>query len=69
MTLQMLHSEFPYIWGKFDFLFYQCAWQRIITEYSVGPFKSEADICFGICMLINPWQQRMSITQLFSYSV
>jgi hypothetical protein len=25
MTLQLLHSEFPYIWGKFDFLFYQCA--------------------------------------------
>ncbi len=24
MTLQLLHSEFPDIWGKFDFLFYQC---------------------------------------------
>ncbi len=24
MTLQLLHSEFPYIWGKFDFIFYQC---------------------------------------------
>ncbi len=24
MTLQLLHSEFPYLWGKFDFLFYQC---------------------------------------------
>jgi hypothetical protein len=24
MTLQLLHSEFPYILGKFDFLFYQC---------------------------------------------
>jgi hypothetical protein len=24
MSLQLLHSEFPYIWGKFDFLFYQC---------------------------------------------
>jgi hypothetical protein len=23
MTLQLLHSEFPYKWGKFDFLFYQ----------------------------------------------
>jgi hypothetical protein len=22
--LQLLHSEFPYLWGKFDFLFYQC---------------------------------------------
>ncbi len=25
MTLQLLHSKFPYIWGKFDFLFYQCS--------------------------------------------
>ncbi len=25
MTLQLLHSEFPYICGKFDFLFYQCS--------------------------------------------
>ncbi len=24
ITLQLLHSEFPYIWGKFSFLFYQC---------------------------------------------
>ncbi len=24
MTLQPLPSEFPYIWGKFIFLFYQC---------------------------------------------
>jgi hypothetical protein len=24
MTFQLLHSEFPYIWRKFDFLFYQC---------------------------------------------
>jgi hypothetical protein len=24
MTLQLLHSEFPYIWGNFFLLFYQC---------------------------------------------
>jgi hypothetical protein len=24
MTLQLIPSEFPYIRGKFDFLFYQC---------------------------------------------
>jgi hypothetical protein len=23
MTVQLLHSEFPYIWGNFDFLYYQ----------------------------------------------
>ncbi len=26
MTLLLLHSEFPCIWGKFDFLFYQCVY-------------------------------------------
>jgi hypothetical protein len=25
MTLQLLYSEFPNIWGKYDFLFYQCS--------------------------------------------
>ncbi len=24
MSKQLRHSEFPYIWGKLDFLFYQC---------------------------------------------
>jgi hypothetical protein len=24
MTLQLLHSEFTYIYGKFYFIFYQC---------------------------------------------
>ncbi len=33
MTLQLLHSEFPYIWGKFYFLFYQC------TVHSVQYFS------------------------------
>ncbi len=29
MTLQLLPSEFPYIWGKFYFLFYQCAGKNL----------------------------------------
>ncbi len=32
MTLQLLHSEFPYIWGKFDLLFYQCIFEAFIRE-------------------------------------
>jgi hypothetical protein len=34
MTLQLLHSEFPHIhiWGKFDFLFYQCILCCIYTK-------------------------------------
>ncbi len=34
MTLQLLHSEFPYIWGKFDFLFYQCDLEFVYIEES-----------------------------------
>ncbi len=29
MTLQLLHSEIPYIRGKFDFLFHQCIFQYL----------------------------------------
>ncbi len=32
-ALQLLHSEFPYIWGKFDFLFYQC--MQLVTQLSL----------------------------------
>ncbi len=35
MNLQLLHSEFPYICGKFDFLFYQCVFWRTNFLYSV----------------------------------
>jgi hypothetical protein len=41
MTLNLLHSEFPYIRGKFDFLFYQCTVYDklsalvIVSTYSV----------------------------------
>ncbi len=34
MTLQLLHSEFPYIWGKFYFLFYQCT--DLLLDVAVG---------------------------------
>jgi hypothetical protein len=34
LTLQPLHSEFPYIRGKFDFIFYQCA-SNIKEHYTV----------------------------------
>jgi hypothetical protein len=31
--LQLLHSEFPFIWGKFDFLFYQCTYLRLKSTH------------------------------------
>ncbi len=42
MTLQLLHSEFPYIWGKLDFLFYQC----ILTLYGI------AELTYGSLLVI-----------------
>jgi hypothetical protein len=38
MILQRLHSEFPYIWGKLDFLYYQCIIQ--IGE-EIAPFLQD----------------------------
>ncbi len=38
MTLQLLHSEFPYVSGKFDFLFYQC----VACPFYLGRARSEA---------------------------
>ncbi len=34
MTLQLLHSEFPHIWGKLGILFYQCVnrYKRLIAK-------------------------------------
>ncbi len=32
MALQMLHSEFPYLWGKFYFLFYQCSYTNLLVS-------------------------------------
>jgi hypothetical protein len=32
MTLQLIHSEFSYIWGKFDFLFYQCKLSVCVSQ-------------------------------------
>ncbi len=37
MRRKLLHSEFPHIWGKFSFLFYQCILQAsILISWSLG---------------------------------
>ncbi len=49
MTLQLLHSEFPYIWGKFNFLFYQCILSWASCFYLVFiAFLNWENICGGI---------------------
>jgi len=56
-SLQPVHSEFTYIWGKFDFLFYHCtkcskrqlggsARKRdatVMYEYRVYRFRDHSD--------------------------
>ncbi len=40
MTLQPLRSKFPYIWGKFNILFYQCRDVAITFTNMTKKFKS-----------------------------
>ncbi len=37
MTLQLLHSEFPYICGKLDFLFDQCTCKTQVGHVVARP--------------------------------
>ncbi len=54
MTLQLLRSEFPYISGKFSFLFYQCTVHCTYNFYistlyrrALGVFQLKARIEYG----------------------
>ncbi len=51
MTLQLLPSEFPYIWGKFNFLFYQCVEVQIEVGRIVN-CKRNLTFYFGIDFLL-----------------
>jgi hypothetical protein len=46
MTLQLLHSEFPYIWGKFYFLFYQCIPGTIYIQCSIALSTDGRTACY-----------------------
>jgi hypothetical protein len=48
MTLQLLHSEFPYIRGKFDFLFYQCIYKLHLPLAAALPAGLLADLPFPL---------------------
>jgi hypothetical protein len=43
MTLQLLHSEFPYRRGKFDFLFYQFNFTFDLRDVKVQSEKVDDD--------------------------
>ncbi len=40
MTVQLLHPEFPYIWGKFYFLFYQCTDKKDICRNKTSAYST-----------------------------
>ncbi len=54
-TLQLLHSEFPYIWGNFDFLFYQCGGTFPLTCALTESFHPSILYCNGwnLCKYTN----------------
>ncbi len=54
MTLQPIPSEFPYIWGKFSFLFYQCGFYSILSCTDDG-LIDESDLreVMKACMVEN----------------
>ena len=51
-TLQLLHSEFPHIWGKFHFLFYQC------RERDYWVLRHNGGFC-NICILKRCLQRKV----------
>jgi hypothetical protein len=51
MTLQLLHSECPYIWGKFDFLFLSvCFWGMKDSHFALGFVEPVLRPCM-VCIL------------------
>ncbi len=61
MTLQLLHSEFPYIWGKFDFLFISAA-----LRYFLIPIYSSTDFCY---ITVDPETRASEIGFKFSSNI
>ncbi len=57
MTLQLLHSEFPHIWGNFDFLFYQCSMAGKCAHISVKKklSRSHWNIIIGHLLKLIKW--------------
>ncbi len=68
MTLQLLHSEFPYICGKFDFLFYQCGAYNSLstTQYKKVWYHAGGLDCFTFCSVgtTKPLEKSSGLQQL-----
>ena len=60
MTLHPIPSEFPYIWGKFCFLFYQCSFFEFVIQSKKTVLLLETNIkikllnCFFVCNTTAP---------------
>ncbi len=63
MTLHPIPSEFPYIWGKFCILFYQCTGQELMRALSIRvrnrcvhwAYASGTNACTGRSPFIICW--------------
>ncbi len=58
MTLQLFHSEFPYIWGNFFFLFYQCGLPDVagLPCCAAGTLASHRPPRRNTCSGLYPWR-------------
>ncbi len=58
MTLQLVNSKFPYIWGKFDFLFYQCIHQKEL-KYLAAEQPLSREALYGLLLVASIAVQSM----------
>ncbi len=70
MTSQLLHSELPYIWGKLDFLFYQCMYKAKKQLKSGGGMKNFPCLLFGYSFLIrNKVRKTTTFIRIFVFQL
>ncbi len=67
MTFQLLHSEFPHMWGKFDSLFYQCRDNSFGEQVSKIPDFSNEFARFLLHLQADSWKREdFQIQKAFS---
>ncbi len=58
MTLQLLFSEFPYIWGKFYFLFYR--YSKLFNQKNNNDMLWHSSNAFFAIFMWPVWQSRLA---------
>jgi hypothetical protein len=64
MTLQLLHSKYPYIRGKFSFLFYQCTvqWTLLYNRQFNGQYRHPPTA--GHRHKVKYWRHRLQLVEV-----